>query len=102
MKKNKSCHGYPAPPADMVLDLIRSAPGTDNNFLSLYTPYISQAAVERIYSADGCCCSTCLNEDLWQEISINFVRSLVPLRRKIIQYLNGECILVLVVPPSAS
>lgn len=100
--KNKNCHNCPVPSADMVLDLIRSAPETGDKFLSFYEPYIRGAAVETIYSADGCCCGTRLNEDLRQEMRITFMQSLEPLRRKLIQYLNGECVLVLIVPPPAS
>ena len=96
---NKGCHNCPVPPADLVLDLIRSAPETDSKFLAFYDPYICKAAVEPVYADDGCCCGTRLNEDLRQEMSITLVRSLIPLRRKLIGYLNGECILVLIVPP---
>ena len=97
----KSYHNYPMPSADLVLDLIYSAPETDNKFLSFYEPYICQASIEHIYADDGCSCGTRLNEDLRQEMRITFVRSLVPLRRKLIRYLNGECVLVLIVPPPA-
>lgn len=97
--KNKSYRSYPVPTADLVLDLIRSAPETDSKFLAFYDPYIGKAAVEPVYADDGYCCGTRLNEDLRQEMSITLVRSLIPLRRKLIRYLNGECILVLIVPP---
>ena len=96
---NKGCHNCPVPPADLILDLIRSAPETDSKFLAFYDPYIGKAAVEPVYADDGYCCGTRLNEDLRQEMSITLVRSLIPLRRKLIRYLNGECILVLIVPP---
>ena len=99
--KNKAC-SCPIPPADLILDLIRSAPETDNKILSLYDPYIGKAAGEPVYADDGCCCGTRLNEDLRQEMRITFVRSLVPLRRKLIRYLNGECVLVLIVTPPVS
>lgn len=100
--KNKSYHNCPVPPADLVLDLIYSAPETDNKFLSFYEPYIRQASLEHMHAHDGCCCGTRLNEDLRQEILITFVQSLAPLRKKLIRYLNGECILVLIVPPPVS
>ena len=95
----KSSHGCPVPPADLVLDLIRSVPETEDKILSFYESYIRRAAVEPVYTDDDCCCGTRLNEDLRQEMSITLVRSLIPLRRKLIRYLNGECILVLIVPP---
>ena len=72
----KSYHNYPMPSADLVLDLIYSAPETDNKFLSFYEPYICQASIEHIYADDGCSCGTRLNEDLRQEILITFVQSL--------------------------
>ena len=100
--KNKSYHNCPVPSADLVLDLIRSAPETDSHFLSFYDPYICKAAVEPVYADDGCCYSTRLNEDLRQEILITFVQSLIPLRRKLIRYLNGDCVLVLIVPSPTS
>ena len=100
--KDKTYRGCPVPPADLVLNLIRSAPETDDSFLSIYESYIRKAAVEPVYADDGCCCGTRLNEDLRQEMSITLVRSLIPLRRKLIRYLNGECILVLIVPPPVS
>ena len=99
---NRSCYNCPVPPADLVLDLIRSVPETDSRFLTFYDLYIGKAAVEPVYADDGCCCGTRLNEDLRQEMRITFVRSLVPLRRKLIRYLNGECILVLIVPSPTS
>ncbi len=46
---NKGCHNCPVPPADLVLDLIRSAPETDSKFLAFYDPYIGKAAVEPVY-----------------------------------------------------
>ena len=49
--KNKAC-SCPIPPADLILDLIRSAPETDNKILSLYDPYIGKAAVEPVYADD--------------------------------------------------
>lgn len=98
----KSCHSCLIPSADLVLDLIRSVPETEDKFLSFYEPYIRRAAVESVYTDDGCYCGTHLNEDLRQEIRFTFVRSLIPLRRKLIRYLNGECILVLIVPPPVS
>ena len=82
---NKGCHNCPVPPADLILDLIRSAPETDSKFLAFYGPYIGKAAVEPVYADDGCCCGTRLNEDLRQEMRITFVRSLIPLRRKLIR-----------------
>ena len=99
---NKGCHNCPVPPADLILDLIRSAPETDSKFLAFYDPYIGKAAVEPVYADDGCCFGTRLNEDLRQEMRIDLVRSLTPLRRKLIRYLNGECVLVLIVPPPVS
>ena len=89
--KDKNSHSYLVPPADMVLDLIRSAPEAEDSFCPFTSPIF-----------DGCCCGTRLNEDLRQEMSITLVRSLIPLRRKLIRYLNGECILVLIVPPPVS
>ena len=53
---NKGCHNCPVPPADLVLDLIRSAPETDSKFLAFYDPYIGKAAVEPVYADDDCCC----------------------------------------------
>ena len=99
---NRSCYNCPVPSADLVLDLIRSVPETDSKFLTFYDLYIGKAAVEPVYADDGCCCGTRLNEDLRQEMRITFVQSLVPLRRKLIRYLNGECVLVLIVPPPVS
>lgn len=55
---NKGCHNCPVPPADLVLDLIRSAPETDSKFLAFYDPYIGKAAVEPVYADDGYCCGT--------------------------------------------
>ena len=98
----KSSHGCPVPPADLVLDLIRSVPETEDKILSFYESYIRRAAVEPVYTDADCCCGTPLNEDLRQEMRITLVRSLIPLRRKLICYLNGECILVLIVPSPTS
>ncbi len=100
--EDKNHYNYPVPSADLVLNLIRSAPETDNHFLSFYESYIRKASVEPVYADDGCYCGTRLNEDLRQEMRITLVRSLIPLRRKLIRYLNGECILVLIVPSPTS
>lgn len=49
--KNKSYHNCPVPSADLVLDLIRSAPETDSQFLSFYdakrlsSPFMRTTAV---------------------------------------------------------
>ena len=100
--KDKTYRGCPVPPADLVLNLIRSVPETEDKILSFYESYIRRAAVEPVYTDDDCCCGTRLNEDLRQEMRITLVRSLIPLRRKLICYLNGECILVLIVPSPTS
>ena len=34
--EDKNHYNYPVPSADLVLNLIRSAPETDNHFLSFY------------------------------------------------------------------
>ena len=54
----KSSHGCPVPPADLVLDLIRSVPETEDKILSFYESYIRRAAVEPVYTDDDCCCGT--------------------------------------------
>ncbi len=98
MVSNKNLHDIPVPPADMILNLIRMVPNTANEYLAFYDAYIRKAAIEPIYTVDGCCCGTCLNEDLQQEIEFALVRGLSPLRRKIISYLSGEYMLILVSP----
>ena len=50
---NRSCYNCPVPPADLVLDLIRSVPETDSRFLTFYDLYIGKAAVESVYTDDG-------------------------------------------------
>ena len=92
-------HTFPAPSADMILELIHADPNVESEYLSFYKSYIRAAAVEPVYTADGCCSGSRLNEDLQQGIDIAFVRSLVLLRNNLINYLKGECVLLLIVPP---
>lgn len=98
MMKNKKQHKSLAPSPDMVLKLLRAEPTVLCEYLSFYDVYIRAAATERIYSVDDCCYTTRFNDDLKQEIDIALAKSLVPLRQKLIQYLNGECVLLLISP----
>lgn len=96
MEKNKSTHESLTLPAEMVLDLICAEPSVASDYLSFYGAYIRAAATERIYTVEGCYCTTRFNDDLKQEIDIALFKSLAPLRRKLIQYLNDECAIVLI------
>lgn len=98
MMKNKKRHENLDPSADMVLNLLRAEPSVVCEYLSFYDVYIRVAATERIYSVDDCYYTTRFNDDLKQEIDIALAKSLAPLRQKLIQYLNGECILLFVSP----
>ena len=98
MIKNKKQHKSLAPSADMVLKLLRAEPTVVCEYLSFYDVYIRAAATERIYSVDDCYYTTRFNDDLKQEIDIALAKCLAPLRQKLIQYLNGECVLLLISP----
>ena len=39
---NKGCHNCPVPPADLVLDLIRSAPETEDSFCPFTSPIFAR------------------------------------------------------------
>ena len=40
--KDKNFHSYPVPPADMVLDLIRSAPEAEDSFCPFTSPIFAR------------------------------------------------------------
>lgn len=76
------------PPADVILELLNDEPQKDNHLLDFYNGYIHAAATESLYTIDGLRTGYHINEDLVQEIRIEFLKSLSTLRRKLI-----ECIL---------
>ena len=39
---NKGCHNCPVPPADLVLDLIRSAPEAEDSFCPFTSPIFAR------------------------------------------------------------
>lgn len=96
MMNNKKQHKCLAPTVDMVLNLLQAEPSVVCEYLSFYEVYIRAAATERIYSIDNCYYTTRFNDDLKQEIDIALAKCLAPLRQKLIQYLNNECILLFV------
>ena len=73
------------PPADIILELLNDNPQKDINFLDFYDGYIHKTAEELIYTTDGSKTGYFINEDLVQEIRIEFVKSLKTLRKKLIR-----------------
>lgn len=73
------------PPADIILALLNNEPRNDLDFLEFYDGYIHAAATEPVYTADGNRTGYFINEDLVQEIRIEFLKSLPLLRRRLIQ-----------------
>lgn len=73
------------PPADIILALLNNELRNDLDFLEFYDGYIHAAATEPVYTADGNRTGYFINEDLVQEIRIDFLRSLSPLRKKLVQ-----------------
>lgn len=96
-KENRNNRNIPVPPADIILGLLNDDPSTDKVFLDFYDSYIHAAATEPRFTSEGDFDSYILNDDLLQEIKITLVRSLPVLRRKILDYLNGEPVFVIVV-----
>lgn len=73
------------PPADIILELLNDDPQKDIDFLNFYDGYIHKIAEEPIYTADGGITGYFINEDLVQEIRIEFIKSLKTLRKKLIR-----------------
>lgn len=96
MVKNKKRKENSEPSVGMILSLLRADPSVICDYLSFYDKYIHASATERIYSVDDCYYTTQFNDDLKQEIDIALAMSLTPLRQKLIQYLNGECVLLFI------
>lgn len=68
------------PSVDIILALLNNDPRNDLDFLEFYDGYIHAAATEPVYTAEGNRTGCFINEDLVQEIRIEFLKSLSPLR----------------------
>ncbi|MCI9449410.1 MAG: helix-turn-helix domain-containing protein [Clostridiales bacterium] len=68
------------PPADIILELLNDEPQNDIHLLEFYNGYIHAAATESLYTVDGLKAGYHINEDLVQEIRIEFLKSLSALR----------------------
>lgn len=84
MKTEKSKNTI-VPPADIILALLNKDPQNDLDLLEFYDGYIHAAATEPVYTSDGNRAGYFINEDLVQDIKIEFIKSLSPLRKKLIQ-----------------
>lgn len=73
------------PSVDIILALLNNDPRNDLDFLEFYDGYIHAAATEPVYTAEGNRTGCFINEDLVQEIRIEFLKSLPPLRKKLMQ-----------------
>lgn len=78
------------PPADIILALLNNEPQKDIDLLDFYDGYIHAAATEPVYTVDGNRTGYFINEDLVQEIRIEFLKSLPPLRKRLIQNILGK------------
>lgn len=90
MRKHKQSRVIPVPPADIILNLLNNEPQKDIELLDYYDGYIHSAATEPVYSMDGTKQGVFINEDLVQEIRIEFLRSLPVLRRKLVDILLAD------------
>lgn len=90
MRKYESNRYIPIPPADIILDLLNDEPQKDIELLDYYDGYIHSSATEPVYSMDGTRQGVFINEDLVQEIRIEFLRSLPVLYRKLIEILLAD------------
>ena len=83
MRKYERTHSILVPPADIILDLLNNKPKNDIKLLDYYDGYIHSAATEPVYTPDGNRQGLFINEDLIQEIRIEFLRCLPVLRRNL-------------------
>lgn len=78
------------PPADIILALLNNEPQNDFDFLEFYDGYIHAAATELVYTPDGNKAGYFINDDLVQEIRIEFLKSLSSLRKKLMQNIQNK------------
>ena len=97
MNRSKKHKNIIVPPADIILAYLNDDPGSDEAMLNFYKGYIYTTAIETCYSENDGCDSEYLNEDLMQEITAAFLKSLPVLRNKIIDECLHEKTLVVVV-----
>lgn len=96
MRKYEIDYSIPVPPADIILNLLNDEPQKDIDFLDYYDGYIHSAATEPVYTSDGNRHGYFINEDMVQEIRIEFVRSLPVLRRKLIEkFFTHEAVIIM-------
>lgn len=72
------------PPVDIILALLNNEPTKDIDFLQFYDGYIHATATEPVYTVNGTKTGYFINEDLEQEIKIEFLKSLPTLRSKLL------------------
>ena len=93
------------PPADIILALLNDEPQKDIDLLNFYDGYIRATATESVYTADGNRTGYFINEDLVQEIRIEFLKSLSPLRKRLIENIlckDSDKIPVIIMIPKES
>ncbi len=96
IRKHEQKQSAPVPPAEIILDLLNDKPRTEIELLDYYNGYIHSAATEPVYTVDGTRQGIFINEDLEQEIRIEFLKSLPVLRQKLIELLlSDQTVLVL-------
>ena len=102
MKDCKLDRSFSVPPADIILNLLNDEPQKDIELLDYYDGYIHAAATETVYTTDGNRKGVFINEDLMQEIRVEFLRSLPVLRQKLISSLLQNKAVVIVLPKNES
>lgn len=82
MKAEHNKDNILVPPPDIILALLNNHSGNDFDLLEFYNGYIHAAAIEPVY-IEGNKVGYFTNEDLIQEIRIEFLKSLSSLRKKL-------------------
>lgn len=91
MKSKKARKVVLVPPVDIILALLNNEPEKDIDLLKFYGGYIHATATEPVYAANGIKTGYFVNEDLEQEIKIEFLKSLSALRQKLFHdFLQNE------------
>lgn len=76
------------PSADIILALLNNELRNDLEFLEFYDGYIHAAATEAVFAVDGNKAGYFVNEDMVQEIRIEFLKSLPLLRKRLMQVIH--------------
>ena len=85
------------PSEKLVMNILNSTPGAEEDVLSFYEHYIQEMATDPVYAADGSRSGYFYDEDLAQELRLALSQSLPAVREALIKrhFTNRPVVLIL-------